>query len=444
MTPAQLWEAALGALEVRLAGPSFDTFLRGTRGLSLQGDRLVVGAPSPFAVEYLEKRLRGAAQEAVRSVAQGVLTVQFQVADPDGAPAPQGPAPSSTSSPSATPRGKYTLSSFVVEPCNHLAHAAAVAAAQQPGLKYNPLFLHSPVGLGKTHLLRSIQHHLATQGLQAVYVNGEQFTTEFVSAVRRGGADAFRRKYHGADALLFDDIQFLSGKRQTQDTLFHVFNALHHQDRQIVLASDRPPQALTSLGDRLRSRLDWGLTVEIQPPDHAARLHILRAKVRRLKSPPSDEVLVALSRPACGSIRELEGRLTSLVARAELMGQTATLATAASVLAEAAALGHTSAPIAPNQVIAAVAAHHHLTAAALVGPARDRVTSRARHIAIYLLREHGSLSLAEIGRLLGGRDHSSIGHAYRKIQKSYAEDLSLQREIQEITSRATVPAAIPQ
>ena len=441
MTAAQLWEAALGALEVRLSGPSFDTFLRGTRGLSVQGDRLLVGAPSPFAVEYLEKRLRGAAQEAVRSVARSPLTVHFQVADPEGVPGP-GAAPSSTPPPAK--RGKYTFSSFVVEPCNRLAHAAAVAASREPGLKYNPLFLHSPVGLGKTHLLRSIQHHLAAQGVAAVYVNGEQFTTEFVSAVRSGGADAFRRKYHGAEALLFDDIQFLGGKRQTQDTLFHVFNALHHQDRQIVLASDRPPQALTSLGDRLRSRLDWGLTVEIRPPDQESRLHILRAKVKRLKPPPSDEVLTALARPACGSIRELEGRLTSLVARAELTNQTATLATAASVLAEAAALTQTRAPIDPNHVIAAVAAHHHLTATALAGPARDRVTSRARHIAIYLLRENGALSLAEIGRLLGGRDHSSIGHAYRKMQKSYAEDLSLQRELRDITSKAAVPAIIHQ
>ena len=442
MTPAQLWEAALGALEVRLAGPSFDTFLRGTRGLSLQGDRLIVVAPSPFAVEYLEKRLRGAAQEAVRSVARSALTVQFQVADPEAAAAPAGGA-STPAPPASKRRSKYTFSTFVVGPSNHLAHAAAVAAAQQPGARYNPLFLHSPVGLGKTHLLRSIHHHLAAQGVEAVYVNGEQFTTDFVTAVRRGGADAFRNKYHGADALLFDDIQFLGGKRQTQDTLFHVFNALHHQDRQIVLASDRPPQALTDLGDRLRSRLDWGLTVEIQPPDQEARLHILREKAKRLKSPPPDDVLGALSRPPCGSIRELEGRLTRLVARSELTGQAATLATAARVLAEAATLAQAPAPIDPNHVIAAVAAHHHLPATALAGSARDRLTSRARHIAIYLLRESGSLSLAEIGRLLGGRDHSSIGHAYRKMQKSYAEDLPLQREIQGIASTVTVPPLIP-
>ena len=441
MTAAQLWEAALGALEVRLAGPSFDTFLRGTRGLSLQGERLIVAAPSPFAVEYLEKRLRGAAQEAVRSVARSALTVQFQVADPEAPPAPPGTVPTAPSA--AKRRSKYTFSSFVVEPCNHLAHAAAVAAAQQPGVRYNPLFLHSPVGLGKTHLLRSIQHHLTSQGVEAVYVNGEQFTTEFVSAVRRGGADAFRRKYHGADALLFDDIQFLGGKRQTQDTLFHVFNALHHQDRQIVLASDRPPQALTSLGDRLRSRLDWGLTVEIHRPDQATRLHILREKAKGLKSPPNEEVLVALSRPPCGSIRELEGRLTRLVARTELTHHAATLATAASVLAEAADPTRPNGPIAPTHVIAAVAAHYHLSPAALAGKARDRVTSHARHVAIYLLREHGTLSLAEIGRLLGGRDHSSIGHAYRKMQKSYAEDLALQRQIQEITSREATPAPIP-
>ncbi len=443
MTAAQLWEAALGALEVRLAGPSFDTFLRGTRGLSLNGDRLVVGAPSPFAVEYLEKRLRGAAQEAVRSVARATLTVHFQVADSEGAVAAPGAASPHTA-PSSRRRSKYTFSSFVVEPCNHLAHAAAVAAARDPGLKYNPLFLHSPVGLGKTHLLRSIQHHLASQGVEAVYVNGEQFTTEFVTAVRRGGADAFRRKYHGADALLFDDIQFLGGKRQTQDTLYHVFNALHHQDRQLVLASDRPPQALTSLGDRLRSRLDWGLTVEILSPDQASRRNILQAKAKRLKSPPPDEVIAALSVPPCVSIRELEGRLTRLVARTELTGQAATLATAASVLADAASLSQTNAPISPARVIAAVAAHYHVTAAALAGPGRDRTTSRARHIAIYLLREHGSLSLAEIGRLLGGRDHSSIGHAYRKMQKAHAEDLSLQRQIREITSTTEVTSPIPQ
>ena len=441
MTPAQLWEAALGALEVRLAGPSFDTFLRGTRGLSVQGGRLLVGAPSPFAVEYLERRLRGAAQEAVRSVARSPLTVHFQVADPDTEEESPAPAPSQ---PVAKRRSsRYTFSTFVVEPCNHLAHAAAVAASQQPGLKYNPLFLHSPVGLGKTHLLRSIQHDLAAQGLAAVYVNGEQFTTEFVTAVRRGGAEEFRSKYHGADALLFDDIQFLGGKRQTQDTLYHVFNALHHKDRQIVLASDRPPQALTSLGDRLRSRLDWGLTVEILPPDRESRRRILQAKATRIKTPPPDEVIAALSVPPCGSVRELEGRLTRLIARTELAGHAATLATAATVLAEAAALAPPSAPIDPNQVIAAVAAHHHLPPAALASPARDRVTSRARHMAIYLLRERGTLSLAEIGRLLGGRDHSSIGHAYRKMQKAFAEDLSLQREMNEIEGKASVPTGIP-
>lgn len=441
MTAAQLWEAALGALEVRLAGPSFDTFLRGTRGVTLQGDRLIVAAPSPFAVEYLEKRLKAAAQEAVRSVAGADLTVQFQVADPEAAAAATGDVPASPAAPKR--RSKYTFAGFIVGPGNHLAHAAAVAAAKQPGVRYNPLFLHSPVGLGKTHLLRSIQHHLSSEGLSAVYVSGEQFTTEFVSAVRRGGADAFRSKYHGADALLFDDIQFLGGKRQTQDTLYHVFNALHHKDRQIVLASDRPPQALTSLGDRLLSRLDWGLTVEIQPPGPDARLHILTDKARRLKSPPPEEVLVALSRPPCASVRELEGRLTRLVARTELTHQAATLATAASVLAEAVELARSNAPVSPANVIAAVAAHYHLAPVALSGKARDRVTSHARHVAIYLLRAQSNLSLAEIGRLLGGRDHSSIGHAYRKMQKSYAEDLALQRQVQEITAAAASPSPIP-
>jgi len=451
--PRQLWEAALGDLQVQVARPSYDTFLQNTIGVALEDDCLVIDANSSFAAEYLEKRLHSVVQNAVERVAHSPLDVRFQVAQ--GTPVVTSPeaidSPPQTqmqtiiSDPPIRHRvagdsralpldPRYSFSQFTVGRSNELAMAAAIAAAERPGEKYNPVFLYSLSGMGKTHLLHAVGHRIRERGLTALYVSSDQFITEFVRSIREGRASEFREKYRSPDVLLMDDIQFLSGKEQTQEGLFHIFNELHHSGRQVVIASDRPPSAISPLDDRLRSRFEWGLIADIQPPDLETRLAILRTKADALDTSVPQDVLEFLGQQNCRSIRELEGHLNRVAAYADLTGMPVTMA-----LGEQALGGLQGAPEAaprtPESVMEQVALHYRTTPLAMKGPKRERSIARARHAAMYLMREDMGLSLVEIGRSFGGRDHSTVFQACSKVATLVESDTTLKRDIETLREK---------
>jgi chromosomal replication initiator protein len=415
----RMWEAALGRLELQVTRPSFDTWLRGTVGISVQGDTLLVGVPTPFAAEWLEQRMQGLIETAVAAVAAGPLGVTFSVrgaAPPPGLSPPQAPiadGPFKRPVSLAQLNDRYTFDSFIVGPSNQLAYAASVAVANAPGQAYNPVFLYSSVGLGKTHLLHAIGLHAQAAGKSVAFVTCEQFTIEYLAAIRDRRTDGFRDRYRGVDVLLIDDIQFLSGKEGTQDGFFHTFNALHDARRQIVLTSDRPPAALPLLEDRLRSRFEWGLVADIGSPDLETRIAILQAHAATTTVPVPDEVLAFIAERVQTNVRRLEGCLNHVTAMAQFTNQAVTIALATNSLSATAA---TAAGLSsPKAIIAAVAAHYGLSTGALVGGRRDKATATARQVAMYLAHDVLRSTPDEIGQTLGGRDRTTVLYSIKKV-----------------------------
>ena len=433
----------------------------------------MIVAPNAFVAEMLGQRLFGKVLDSVEKVAGGTVDLRIEVLGSDGdgldptseassaaipsaAISPAGivshPGPvvnsvdESTSAtgvaslvgavPGPTPSRPtrlnkgYTFDSFIVGATNELAHAAAAAVADRPGTAYNPLFIYSDVGLGKTHLLTAIGHRLQAAGLSTIYATTEDFTNQFVGAIRNGSTEEFRARYRGADVLLLDDIQFLVGKEQTQEGFFHTFNALHLEGRQIVVTSDRPVTELTLLQDRVQSRLAGGLVVDIQPPDLETRLAILQAKAatvaRGVKVAP--EALDMLAELAHRNVRELEGGLNRAVAYAELTGCEVTADVVRRVVSAGAPRAE-RAPVTERAVIDAVSAQFGVDRAALASRRRDAHTALARHVAMYLLREEAHMALTAVGRALGGRDHSTVLHACNRIASLAREDSALRQDL---------------
>jgi len=339
------------------------------------------------------------------------------------------PAPTSRAIPAKrTFNPAYTFGTFIVGKSNELAHAAALAVAERPGSVYNPLFIYSDVGLGKTHLLHAIGHAVEARGLHPIYVTTEEFTNEYIKAIREGRAEDFRLRYRSADILLLDDIQFLIGKEQTQEGFFHTFNALHMTGRQVVISSDRPVTALALLEDRVRSRLAGGLVVDIQAPDLETRLAILRAKADSLHRSISPDVLQFLAERIHHNIRELEGGLTRLAAYADLVGSEVTVDLARRAIADALYQAERRRPT-EQDVIGAVSSYFHVEKEVLLGRLRDKRTALARHVAMYLLRQESRLGLSAVGRALGGKDHSTVLHACLRIAQQMDTDAHLRRDV---------------
>ncbi|GAB3711579.1 hypothetical protein GCM10028793_46200 [Nocardiopsis oceani] len=331
---------------------------------------------------------------------------------------------------------KYTFDTFVIGSSNRFAHAASVAAAEAPAKAYNPLFIHGGSGLGKTHLLHAIGHytHRLYEGSRVRYVSSEEFTNEFINSIRDGKADGFRRRYRDIDVLLVDDIQFLENKEQTQEEFFHTFNTLHNSDKQIVISSDRPPKQLTTLEDRMRSRFEWGLLTDVQPPELETRIAILRKKAAQegLAAPP--EVLEFIASKISTNIRELEGALIRVTAFASLNRQSVDLDLTGQVLRDL--VPSTEVPeITAGAIMSQTAAYFGLTVEDLCGTSRSRVLVTARQIAMYLCRELTELSLPKIGQQFGGRDHTTVMHADRKVRALMAERRSIYNQVHELTSR---------
>jgi chromosomal replication initiator protein len=445
---AQLWETALGELQLQVTRPNYDTWLRDTVGVRYDGGALVVGAPTDFATAWLSSKLRPMIAKTLMGIAGGPLPVNFEVLGAPGVPS-SSPQPDSGSAASPAPAAmppavapfgqprlieKYTFATFIVGSSNKLAHAAAHGVADRPGESYNPLFLYGGVGLGKTHLLNAIGHVAIGKGLRVLYVSSEQFTNEFVNALRQNRNEEFRSKYRSADVLLLDDIQFIAGKEQTQEEFFHTFNDLHSQGRQIVLTSDRSPKLISLLEDRMRSRFEWGLIADIAPPDYETRLAILREKAEEQDAHVPELVLQMIAHRIQDNIRELEGSLNRVIALSRFSGEEITVELCQQAIADLAPQ-QTRRQRSPEKILDTVAEYFNLSPAQVCGKARDKSLVHARHIAMYLLRDEAQRPLTEVGRILGNRDHSTILHGLNKVHESYYADQDLRREIDEIRSR---------
>jgi chromosomal replication initiator protein len=444
--PKELWEAVLGELQMHVTRPSFETWLKNTVGIAFRDGEFIVGTPNAFVAEMLEQRMYSLISQTTEHVVKMPVEVQFQVLlseDGEGSYGRENSEDSNSSEPESVavqqptfnPKGrlttlntKYTFERFVVGKSNELAHAASEAVAKRPGEVYNPLVLYGAVGLGKTHLMHAIGHRAIANGLSLIYATTEEFTNEYIKAIREGETEEFRDRYRTADILLLDDIQFLIGKEQTQDGFFHTFNALHMTNRQIVITSDRPVSALTLLDDRIQSRLAGGLVVDIQAPDIETRLAILRAKADTIKRDVPQPVLDFLAERIHKNIRELEGSLNRVVAYADLTG------VAIDVNLVKKAIDGLSDPDAYRvvndvQVMDAVVSYFGVDHQTLKGRKRDKKTAHARQVAMYLMREEANMPLTAIGKVLGGKDHTTVKHGCDRIKTEQNVDARLRRDL---------------
>jgi chromosomal replication initiator protein len=324
---------------------------------------------------------------------------------------------------------RYTFDNFVVGPSNRLAHAASLAVAENPAQAYNPLFLYGGVGLGKTHLLHAIGNLCLERGQQVLYVSSEEFTNDLIGSIRTHTTQSFRERYRRIDVLLIDDIQFIAGKESTQEEFFHTFNTLHGQNKQLVISSDRPPKALLTLEERLRSRFEWGLTADIQPPDYETRMAILRAKAERTGRRIQDEITSIIARRIQANIRELEGALTRVVAFADLSGVSLSPQLVETALADLLPRRH---EVEPGEVVRTVAEAFGVPVDRMLSRDRSQEIALPRQIAMYLLREESNISLPQIGAALGGRDHTTVMYGCDKISDLLERDDRLRRRVVEI------------
>ncbi|MDO8692172.1 MAG: chromosomal replication initiator protein DnaA [Dehalococcoidia bacterium] len=431
-----LWQAALSELKGQVSKANFETWLRDTVALSYEDGCLTVGAPSGLAVEWLQERMASVVHTTLARVVGHSLEVSFVLSEECPPKPSHRSGPARQDSVDAVAAGarlnpRYTFDKFVVGGHNRLAHAASQAAAEKPGESYNPLFIYGGTGLGKTHLLHAVGHSFLQHKLKMLYVSCEQFTNEFVNAIRENRNEEFRRKFRGVDVLLIDDIQFIAGKEGTQEEFFHTFNDLHSSGRQLVISSDRHPKSMPVLEDRLRSRFQWGLIADIQPPDFETRVAILRSKADLLGVSIPSEVLDHVAQKVHNNIRELEGCLNRLAAHSRLHRSPLTVESVVPILKDyLQSSGRRSLP--PQTILEAICKYYNLETKQLAGKKRDKVVSLPRQIAMYLLREETEASLNDIGRALGGRDHSTVLHGWHKISNEITGDLSLRKEVMEL------------
>ncbi|MYC29997.1 MAG: chromosomal replication initiator protein DnaA [Chloroflexi bacterium] len=435
----------MGQLEMELPRTTFDTWLKETEGLAFDGMDLLVQVPSVFTIAWLEQRMYQTILKALRHSSGELLDVRFQVSSDVAGddiqppsvsgnghrPGEETPIRATAAAPPATGLNfdrKYSFNSFVVGDSNRMAFSAAQAVSDAPGQAYNPLFLYSGVGLGKTHLLHAIGQEAARHGKTVLYVSSEQFTNDFISAIRNRTTEEFRQRYRSVQVLLIDDVQFMSGKEQTQEGFFHTFNDLHTAGYQIVLTSDRPPKALALLEDRLRSRFEWGLIADIQPPDLETRMAILSAKADHLKTVIEESVLELIAKRVQKNVRELEGSLNRVVAYSQLMNTPVSLESTSRLLDD---LTQDTArhAIDPERILDEVARQYKIAPDDILGRSRSKTIALARQVAMYLLIYELELSPTQVGRLLGNRDHSTVIHGAGKINGEINEDYHLRQNV---------------
>ena len=448
-----LWSGVINS--VSQDSPQNRAFLTLTKPLGLLksdgGSNLLVAAPNGFAKDVLESRLKVALNDALSAKLGERINIAVTIDESLDVQTPEVDSQDELEAPragtgrqetqnkpqeSAQLNPRYIFETFVIGASNRFAHAAAVAVAEAPAKAYNPLFIYGESGLGKTHLLHAIGAYAKElySGLRVRYVSSEEFTNDFINSIRDDKSSVFQRRYRDLDILLVDDIQFLENKERTQEEFFHTFNTLYNANKQIVISSDRPPKQLTTLEDRLRSRFEWGLITDIQPPELETRIAILRKKAVQDKLSAPDDVLEYIASKISTNIRELEGALIRVTAFASLNRQPVDMGLAEIVLKDL--IPDESAPeITAPTIMAQTAAYFSLTLDDLCGTSRSRVLVNARQIAMYLCRELTDLSLPKIGQTFGGRDHTTVMHADRKVRQLMAERRSIFNQVNELTTR---------
>ncbi|HCC32993.1 MAG TPA: chromosomal replication initiator protein DnaA [Clostridiales bacterium] len=442
---SEIWDRTLELLRYELLKPSFDTWLLNTQPLALMDDTIVIGVPNEFARDWLERRYAEDIRRTLRRVLERDLRIKFVIPNSSGvAPAKVPPSEAemlpATARPAPSHAGvlnaKYTFDSFVVGTQSRLAHAACLAVAEAPARSYNPLFIYGGVGLGKTHLMQAVAHYSLQlrPDQQALYVSSEKFTNEMINSIRDDRMPDFKNRYRSIDLLLIDDIQFLAGKERTQEEFFYTFEALHGASRQIVISSDRPPKEIPTLEERLRTRFEWGLIADIQPPDFETRVAILRKKAQYERLVLPDDVASFIASRVSTNIRELEGALTRIMAYAAFTGTTLDIAVTAEALRD---LVDDVRPRVINigGIQSVVAQYYGLKIEDLQAKRRTRSLTFPRHVAIYLCRELTDASLPRIGDEFGGRDHTTVIYAHEKIKGELERDSGLRRVIGELTER---------
>jgi chromosomal replication initiator protein len=438
MDAQQAWQAVLGQLQMEMSKASFDTWVRHAELVSYELDTFTIGVQNAYARDWLEDRLSSTICRMLNGLMNNPQQVKFvvwqRVYDLGDAVLEEEDLDQNISSalPSCI-NSRYTFDSFIVGSNNRLAHAACMAVADMavtyPARSYNPLFLYGGVGLGKTHLLHAIGNAAHKRGLQVLYVSSEEFTNDLIKSIQSRSTTAFRDRYRLTDVLLVDDIQFFIGKESTLEEFFHTFNTLHGQNKQIVISSDRPPKAMATLEDRLRSRFEWGLTVDVQPPDLETRVAILRCKAAQSCRDVGDSILQSIARQVQSNIRELEGALTRVLAFADLSGKELNDELVDIALADLLPNRET---VEPQQLMKTVANCFGLSIERMLGRDRSREVALPRQVAMYLMREDGNVSLPQIGEAIGGRDHTTVMYACDKVADLMERDETLRRKIVKI------------
>ena len=454
MTPETAWKATLGELELQMTKATFNTWLKDARLLAKEEDEFVIGVRNDYAKDWLENRLHDTILRTLSAIFDQETNIRFVVwSDEIIAPAPrmlkrsadgsQKTAAKQTrlqetadryqtptiDSQNGSLNRRFTFASFVVGSSNRLAHAAALSVAENPGQTYNPLFIYGGVGLGKTHLLHAIGHKCESDGKYVCYISSETFTNDLVQSIRNKTMSEFRERYRTPDVLMIDDIQFIAGKESTQEELFHTFNELHSNGKQVVISSDRQPKAMMTLEERLQSRFEWGLMADIQLPDIETRKAILQSKADDLSIYVPDDVTELIAHRVRKNIRELEGALNKVMAYAQLIGQAVDMDIVNMALSD---LVTQRDKVTVDQVVSAVCHHYKVSEDALSSSSRSRTVSYPRQVAMYLARTETDASLPQIGARLGNRDHTTILYGYEKISKAVERDADLRRDTLEI------------
>ncbi len=444
MDAYQLWRATLGQLELQLAKPTYETWVRNTQAISFEDGVLVVGVHSAYAKDWLENRLYATIQRTVSEIARRTVALRFVVQrnggleqeDVELLDMPALPVQSAPPRPEGMEgtglNAKYTFDTFIVGQANRLAHAGCLAVAENPGKTYNPLFIYGGVGLGKTHLLHAIGNFVLRGQHRPLYVSAETFANELINAIRNRTTEEFRAKYRTIDVLLLDDVQFIINKERTQEEFFHTFNDLYHSDRQIVLSSDRSPKAFIGLEERLRSRFECGLTVDVQPPDLETRMAILAAKAESQGVQLPADVIEFVAQQIQSNIRELEGALNRILALVRMMHYPLTVQTARKALGD---MMKPAAKVTMDDILNAVSSYYNLRPEDLTGPRRSQNLAIARQVAMYLARDLTDMSLPQVGQALGGRDHTTVLHGCEKIAVLFEKDDEIRRQILEIRNK---------
>ncbi|WP_300379690.1 chromosomal replication initiator protein DnaA [Clostridium sp.] len=442
-----LWEKTLIIIKSEMSEVSFNTWIKSCEPISISSNIIKISVPNSFTQDILEKRYKDLVINSIEAACSKVYSIEFimasdiQETEEKEEKVVKSQEKSSivvNDEMSSTLNPKYTFSSFVIGNSNRFAHAASLAVAESPAKAYNPLFIYGGVGLGKTHLMHAIGHYVLQNNSNAkvVYVSSEKFTNELINAIKDDKNEEFRNKYRSVDVLLIDDIQFIAGKERTQEEFFHTFNELHDANKQIILSSDRPPKEIQTLEARLRSRFEWGLIADIQAPDFETRMAILKKKADVESLNVANEVMVYIATKIKSNIRELEGALIRIVAYSSLTNRPITVELATEALKDIIS-NKQNKNITMDVIQDVVAGYFNLRVEELKSQRRTRNVSYPRQIAMYLSRKLTDMSLPKIGEEFGGRDHTTVIHAYEKISDALTKDESLQHTVNDITKKLT-------